>query len=118
VRLETELVKDAEQIILTYGTEVESGGDLAIGHASSHVLDDLAFARGEKFDSFVIGGAHRASWRELKGMIQIDALRPYCLHAPAYAFAEAFDPLLLGKNSLAPARKQRGPPGRWKTPVK
>src|SRR5208282_1107348 len=98
----SQLVKNAEQIILDrVWAELESCSDFAIGHTPGHVLDDLAFAHGEEFDSLVIGSAdHRRVGESLKSMIEIDATRPYLtfMNVPN-ALAEALDSLLLGKNS-------------------
>ena len=81
--------------------EVESVSNFTVGHTAGQMLNDLAFARGKQFDSLVIGGAHeRRVGQRLEHMIEIDAARPdLSFMDGANAFAEAFQPFLLGKNS-------------------
>src|ERR1700690_1874145 len=71
------------------------------------MLDNLAFARGEQFNSIVIGSAdQRRISQGFESMVQIDAPRPYlALVNVADAFAEALDPFVLRKNSLGAGAK-------------
>jgi hypothetical protein len=87
--------------------ELESCSDFSIRHAARHVLDDLAFARGKQFDSFVIGAAdERRVGQRLQSMIQIDAARPYLSFVNVTdALAQALNPLVLGENSLCAGAK-------------
>src|SRR5208282_5582653 len=99
---DAQLVKNSEQVVLDrMGAEAESESDFAVGHTRGQLLDDLAFARGKQLNSLVVGGAEeRQTGKSFERMIEIDAPRPdLSFMDAANAFAEALQPLLLGKNT-------------------